>query len=346
MSSAHTASTPKKQIVLAEGEDVGFGDMLKHISPARKRQSMPSSSKKPQSSLFTSAPKISKTRTKNYGALKNLKFKPGRSKEVPSAFSGMPKGLKLQSSLAKEIHEEASDPLKGMKFMNNRAEEVPNETFDASLAREKNADQRARSCSNKWCNGTVPILMRYKLCERCRKRSRDSSRRRSKQLKEKARAELQRMSSPFKYEEELVLPQDANTLTKEERFKNFMSQLHEAGMLKSCVLGKRKAKDGSVSSTDDSPGAKKPHLDIPEYPTADDMYDALIPAVIATTPMPGSRRAPSLLKFRGCYCVVRDPEDHITRERVEEIVTRAQMETFLYVKCVLTFRLSIRLFLD
>ncbi|GJE98522.1 hypothetical protein PsYK624_147540 [Phanerochaete sordida] len=189
-----------------------------------------------------------------------------------------------------------------------------------------------RPCSVKTCRGRVANTVRFKLCDRCRRRSRENFRKRTIQLKEKELAEQRRMSSPFKYEEELVLPRDPDEpLTTEQRCKNYMAQLRAAGKLGSASLGKRKA-------ADDPPNAKKPHLGNSEYRTEDDFYSGLAKTIKAH-----SRRSVWLtmpLDVRGCYCVVRERDDPITQERVEKVVGTAIARAGLPVRTDAPPRLS------
>ncbi|EKM51826.1 uncharacterized protein PHACADRAFT_262193 [Phanerochaete carnosa HHB-10118-sp] len=321
MSTPHATSTRQQHPLIVGPKEIRLRDLPEHTSAAPKRLSAPSiapsKKHKPTPTRQHLTPIVGLEDIRLYGPSEYTSATPKRLSPPPIAPSKEHRPTPFASSKQSAGTTTGSSVLKeSPKNKPNNYRELPNEALRAPFLDDKDADGNliVRPCSTKKCSGIVFIAMRYKLCDKCRKRSRDNARRRYLQAKEKAR-----MSSPSKVEDDLPV-QDASALTVEERFGNFMRQLRTLGKLKTAILGKRKATDDSDSPAGGSASVKKAHLDIPEYRTEGDLFGAFAKAVAAARLSETPGRFAMLVDFRGCYCVVRDLDDLDAKGRIEKVV--------------------------
>ena len=177
-----------------------------------------------------------------------------------------------------------------------------------------------RVCSIKTCRKPLPDYPRYKMCEKCRQRSRDASRKRAARLKEAMKAGASAEG----------VGKDWNQLTIEERFKYYMIFLRETGKLRMNTAADSSTITGASQKT-------KVESSDTEYQTAALLYDTLDRELS----MAFARRAglstkqlkrEHLPNFRGCYCVVQDVSEPITKERIYLEVQRAEDLSMLKVR--------------
>lgn len=284
---------PKARASIAPEDDVDLSNMLAAISPARRRVSdIPAKLKYPKK---LRAPPYMTPPTK----ATPRKVESANHKENTVAAGG-----------SSGVH---------IKVEKSVEEELDDFDFDAYFRREENREDR--KCSRKQCKAVIPGNQRYKTCDRCRAKSREQQRR-VRDRKHEEQAKQERASSPFKYEEELRIPDEWSHISPDDRFKNYMDQLRAMGKLRSTTLGKRVALGNPAAIAADSS----------EYRTSDDLYTALMRAVMDShsgRQKLHRQRPVAPVDFRGCYYVVQNILTPITKYRVSCEADRAEYEAYV-----------------
>ena len=284
MSFMNRKSTPRAHTHFRE-EEVKYDNMLKAIIPVRKR-------------ISSAGAKVNRFRASPYVTPPSSK---PRMAGIPPSFVGVD-GAKHIISKKKDLIRASSSSLP-----DNAESGCMLEGPKHKVAPTKGQSSEIRTCSYRSCHVVLPAYFRWKTCDRCRSRARERQRKAKLITEEKTREHIStsRTSPAFKYEEELVIPEDWGHLSKEERFQNYMRQLRFAGKLKS---------------------VPKVDLSTSEYRSANDLYSALMSVVACSQHNRQSHKSPQrvkLVNFSGHYKVVQENAYPITRERVLREINQA-----------------------
>jgi hypothetical protein len=192
-----------------------------------------------------------------------------------------------------------------------------------------------RVCSMKICRTPLPTAIHYpyKMCGKCREKSRENGRKRTARLKGQAGQAL--LSS---HAEDAVIA--GSHLTPKERFKDRMSQLRIQGKLQSASLGRRKVQGNFPIADDHNHSSMKPMAEPidREYQDALHLYDTLweknqpvyLHRIDAKNPKPKT-----LANFGGYFCIAQDLLEPITQERISQEVSRVEKLAGIPVRLVM-----------
>lgn len=194
--------------------------------------------------------------------------------------------------------------------------------FDTASGTDASPNE-TRYCSMKACRALLKHT-RYRTCDICRQKNRErASRRRQKDRLDVIQAALGRPSTAL---QNTKAPTVAS-LFKEKRFKLYMSQLRQKGLLfyvegyddAKGASGKRKAHDevGGVHSP------KKPKTHVSDgYQTAEDLYAEIRRAIDKVQDF----------SFCGFFHVVRSLDEEATKSRAQREVSKMMDETGLKLR--------------